>query len=290
MYAADAVNLQMGSHRYSEIGRTLGMLGEPLPWYWRLFPNASAWLLLTGFLLFSLSMDYRSANSTLRGNQQAMIAVAFVAIVLSYINCAIYSVRWRKTDTLLDAILLPYFGSSLIGLLYVVINALMRRLLPLDILGIAIIVISTLSTTIFGIAILYHWRHEIPLLRACTDPRVLRRKNRKKALDDTELQRRQLLKLYLKPADRAPTPDVTQGTFRIDLPQSHIDVGEEDIGVTAPRSAYDDRRTSSTPKSSANSLESYSGSGSQSSRLNMARPEQSRRGRDRRSLVELGDL
>lgn len=124
----------MGYHRYSELGRSLGIFNDQLPWYWKLFASGSSWLLLAGyvkldpeedekeaifmlrvltcpvpirFLLFPLAMDYES--SKLGGNRQALIAVSLVLVVVASFNCVVYCVRWRKAYELIDSIFLYAF-------------------------------------------------------------------------------------------------------------------------------------------------------------------------------------
>ncbi|KAI1905896.1 hypothetical protein LOZ12_003000 [Ophidiomyces ophidiicola] len=277
----------MGSHRYSELGRSLGLFNEQLPWYWKLFVSGSAWLLLAGFLIFPLAMESEASN--LRGNRQALIAVSLALVVVASVNCVVYCVRWRKTYEFIDFIFLSYFGSSIIGLFNLLLNIMLRRL-PIDTLAIAAIVICSIFALGCGIAVLYHWRDEFLAPGALGRKKLRGRDTR---VDDTELQRRQLLKLLSKNSDRAPSPDVTQNTFRIDLPDpSNVEPDEEanrpsqrayEFGLAPPSAPT----TSYNPKGPAkpSSRSSTPDTANSSTPL---KPDQPRR--PRRGLVELGDL
>lgn len=41
----------MAPRNYSELGRSLGLLGDQLPWYWKVVSVGSAWSLLTGYVM-----------------------------------------------------------------------------------------------------------------------------------------------------------------------------------------------------------------------------------------------
>ena len=131
----------------------------------------------------------------------------------------------------------PFFGSSLLGLLNVSLSISIRELYPLDTLSIAVVSIASASTVCFGSAALYNSQIEKYI------PGFLknRRRFRDSGIDDAELQRRQLLRLYLKnDSDRAPSTDASRSTYRIDLPGGDGDGGEET--VTPPQSAYERQR------------------------------------------------
>ncbi|KAM5468545.1 hypothetical protein MferCBS49748_003302 [Microsporum ferrugineum] len=171
----------MAPRNYSELGRSLGLLGDQLPWYWKVVSIGSAWSLFTG----------------------------------------------------------ACFTSSILGLFNIVINILIRSLLPMNMLSTIIVAISCVSTTAYGFLAFYFSDYWLSVTCSRRRRRKRSRAATEAALDDTELQRRQLLRLYLRP-DRAPSVELSQSTFRIDLPdhQSTADM-EEEMLVTAPQNAYE---------------------------------------------------
>ncbi|KAK2735987.1 hypothetical protein FQN55_001890 [Onygenales sp. PD_40] len=275
----------MGSPRYSELGLSLGMLEEDLHWYWKLFASLSSWLLLAGFVVFPLAIDRNADN--LRGGTFAITAAAIALTAMGYIVCIGFALRWRKRHYLVDFIYIPCFGSSLIGVFNVALNIIVRRLQPLDALAIAVITIASVSTAVFGAAAVYNSHNVLFVPRRSN----FRRRNEDPSLNDAELQRRQLLRLYLQnDADRAPSPEVTQSTFRIDLPDPGVDADEE-LTVKPPRQTYERGIPPPSPPPGYDPSRRYDRSSSAGSiskgpgRIRGHPPRETRR-----SIVELGDL
>ncbi|KAL2372151.1 hypothetical protein BDBG_03067 [Blastomyces gilchristii SLH14081] len=279
----------MGSPRYSELGLSLGILEEDLRWYWKLLASISAWLLLAGFVVFPLAIDNNADD--MRGGQFALAATGTALVGVGYLVCVGFCLRWRKKHYLVDFIFIPCFGSSLIGVFNVALNILVRRLTPLTALSIAVITISTVSTAAFGAAAIYNSHNVVFVPRRYA---FRRGRNGEVSVDDAELQRRQLLRLYLQQdADRAPSPEVTQSTFRIDLPDPGLD-GDEELTVKPPRSPYERPLPPSPPPGYAPgriSNRSLPHNGSiRKGTPGRTRPHRHEPREMRRSIVELGDL
>lgn len=167
-------------------------------------------------------------------------------------------------------------------------NIILRRL-PLDTLAIAAIAICALFTLGCALAVIYHWREEFSAGKVLGGRGRRRKDNR---LDDTELQRRQLLKLLSKNSDRAPSPDVTQNTFRIDLPEP-ANVYGDDENDHMPQRPYEFHLTPPAPSTSYNpkshpiipsNRSPVSDAAKASKSLKSDQPRQARR------IAELGDL
>ncbi|OAX78618.1 hypothetical protein ACJ72_07072 [Emergomyces africanus] len=284
----------MGTPRYSELGLSLGMLEEDLRWYWKLLASISAWLLLAGFVVFPLAIDHNADD--MRGGPFALTATATALIGVGYLVCFGFCLRWRKKHYLVDFIFIPCFGSSLIGVFNAALNVLVRRLTPLTTLSIAVITVSTVSTAIFGAAAIYNSHNVVFVPRRSA---FRRGRNGEISVDDAELQRRQLLRLYLQQdADRAPSPEVTNSTFRIDLPDPGVG-GDDELTVKPQRSSHYDRPLPPSPPPGYDP-------GRQSSRSSPHNNDSIRKGtlpqgrralplrheprEMRRSIVELGDL
>ncbi|PGH07160.1 hypothetical protein GX51_01947 [Blastomyces parvus] len=321
----------MGSPRYSELGLSLGILEEDLRWYWKLLASISAWLLLAGFVVFPLAIDHNADN--MRGGPFALTATGTALIGVGYLVCVGFCLRWRKKHYLVDFIFMyanynphssrylylkssaqnlerfvashgtnddckpaphrPCFGSSLIGVFNIALNILVRRLTPLTPLSIAVITISTVSTAAFGVAAIYNSHNVVFIPRRSA---FRRGRNGEISVDDAELQRRQLLRLYLQQdADRAPSPEVTQSTFRIDLPDPGLDGGDEELTVKPQRATYERPLPPSPPpgynpgRISHRSLP-HNGSIRKGTPPGRTRPHRHEPREMRRSIVELGDL
>ncbi|EEH39964.2 hypothetical protein PAAG_02153 [Paracoccidioides lutzii Pb01] len=159
-------------------------------------------------------------------------------------------------------------------------------------LSIAAVIISTLSAAAFGIAAIYNSHNVVFIPRRFG---FRRGRNGEPSIDDAELQRRQLLRLYLQQdADRAPSPEVSQSTFRIDLPDPGVDGYEEPTlkphRQTYPRGlppspppGYDPGRAFNRSSIPTKSIRKGALSGMPRSKTHGARET-------RMSIVELGDL
>ena len=105
--------------------------------------------------------------------------------------------------------------------------------------------VGAVSTTAYALATLYYSDYWLLIPKCCGK----RRYNRSTAVnvDDEELQRRQLLRLYLQGGERAPSQEISKGTFRIDLPDPTTrGVGHEMV-VTPPQNAYERSLPPPTP-------------------------------------------
>lgn len=131
------------------------------------------------------------------------------------------------------------FTSSILGMFNVLINILVRKLLPMNMLSTIIVAISCVSTAAYGLLAFYFSDYWLSVTCSRKRRRARTRAASEVAPDDAELQRRQLLRLYLRP-DRAPSVELSQSTFRIDLPDPQSAAGtEEEMLVTPPQNAYE---------------------------------------------------
>jgi len=279
----------MGAPRYSEIGRTLKILDvEQVPSSWKLLASLSAWLLLAGYVMFPLAIDRQVPNP--RRSRPALIALGAILLAIGYVACLIYCARVRPRHVLRDTIYMPCFGSSLIGLFNMVLNITVRGWRPLDGLSIAVVSLSTISAVAFGIAALDASNQTFFIMW-----RGKAGRHREEAINDTELQRRQLLRLYLKPdSDRGPSPEVSQSTFRIDLPEPGSLDGDDELVVTPPQHAYERRAPAPVSHyelvSMPDKTSSHQTSGSPRHQPTRSWVHHSQVREMRRNAAELGDL
>ncbi|KAK2882608.1 hypothetical protein FQN49_000180 [Arthroderma sp. PD_2] len=259
----------MAPRNYSELGRTLGLLGDQLPWYWKLVSIGSAWSLLAGFILFPFAMEPNSVS--LEANKDALLGAAVILLTLAYLLSALYYVRWRRSIYLFNSLFFACFTSSILGLFNVILNILVRRLLPMNMLSIIIVTISCVSTAAYGFFAFYFSDYWTSLFSSQKRRQKRSRATTDIAPDDTELQRRQLMRLYLRP-DRAPSVELSQSTFRIDLPdhQSVADT-EEEMLVTPPQNAYERGLPPTTPPINYNNPFAMHRSSTSASKLNPLR-------------------
>ncbi|WEW54738.1 hypothetical protein PRK78_000163 [Emydomyces testavorans] len=156
----------------------------------------------------------------------------------------------------------------------------MLRHLPLDTLAIAAIAICSIFTFGCGIAVIYHWRDDFSSAGIFGKKARGRRDHR---IDDTELQRRQLLKLLSKNSDRAPSPDVTQNTFRIDIPDPTNVEPDEEAGAM-PQQVHEFSLAPPPPTTS------YNPKGPPINSNRSSTPDGKKPRRPRNPIAELGDL
>lgn len=167
-------------------------------------------------------------------------------------------------------------------------NIFLRRL-PFDTLAIAAIAICAIFTVGCAFAVIYHWREEFSATRFLGSKQRRRKDSR---VDDTELQRRQLLKLLSKNSDRAPSPDVTQNTFRIDLPDPTNVHGDEEANHVLQR-PYEFALAPSAPMTSYNPHSHQTKPSNQSPTPDSTKSSKlmkSDQHRQPRRIAELGDL
>ncbi|KAK2747781.1 hypothetical protein FQN57_001811 [Myotisia sp. PD_48] len=225
----------MDIHRRIERGRSVGLLSDQPAWYWKLSVTASSWLLLIGFILFSLSLE--SDKSQFKSDKPALIGTSIIMLTAAYLLSALYYVRWRNTNYLFHSCFFPCFSSCVLGLFNLVLNLLIREL-PINNSAIAIISVATVSSVVYGFASLYFSFYWMPCVRI--EWRKARPKHLPTRANSVELQRQQFARLYVGGnEDRAPSP--RSSTFQIALPESTI--RDDETIVTTP--SYE-RRTPPT--------------------------------------------
>jgi hypothetical protein len=124
------------------------------------------------------------------------------------------------------------------------VNVAVRGLYPLDALSITGIAFAAVSALTYGAAALYNSKIEKNV------PKFLKNRRRfmDRGVDDAELQRRQLLKLYMKSdADRAPSFEMSKSTFRIDIPETVGLDPDQDPVLTPPQHTYERHLGPTTP-------------------------------------------
>lgn len=136
----------------------------------------------------------------------------------------------------------PCFSSSFLGLINAVINVLIRDLLPVGQVTVVALTLSAISTGCYAAAALYHLMSFEPnfSFRRQKKPKdSLWSDDGTALLTEDDMQRQQLRNLLKQTTNRSPSPDVSQHTFRIDLPEdTSYSRGRADRHLTLPQHAY----------------------------------------------------
>lgn len=130
----------------------------------------------------------------------------------------------------------------MLGLVNAVINILVRDLLPIGQVTTVAIALSTISTGCYGAAALYHlmsFDSNLSFRRQRKPKNSLWSDDGTALISEDDMQRQQLRNLLKQSSNRSPSPDASQHTFRIDLPEddSHQG-GRMERYLTLPRNAY----------------------------------------------------
>lgn len=116
-----------------------------------------------------------------------------------------------------------------------------------------VIAVSASSIIIYGIVALFTYSRILAVRQK--PPQTSYPDDGTALLTEDEMQRRQLLKLLMnKDADRAPTPELIQGTFHIDLPET-VNPGWDRYN-SLPESTYERRTVVVPPPGSSAELHS----------------------------------
>lgn len=237
------------------LGRTYTKIGHPrettfdlyteaerLPWFFKALSTFSAWLVLAGYVLFSIA--YSSTQDELRISSSLMTGLAATGILLGYLSDAALAFLSRSLIFTFDGVLMPVLTASAVGLFSTVVHRAVKKttepgnsiylFLPLAVAAVATVIAGVLSFIVYRKLrrikeLDARRRSHIPLDGMSPMlPHGVSREVRDMVPDD-EQQRRQLMRLLMAQADRASSIDEQGSTYRIDLP------GEE--GMSRQRSS-----------------------------------------------------
>ena len=224
-------------HKIRETAFDLYNESERLPWYYKALSTFSAWLVLAGYVLFSIA--YTSTTDELRISPSFMTGLAATGVFLGYLSDAALAFMSRSLIFTFDGVLMPVLTASAVGLFSTLIHRILKKtsepgneiylFLPLGTAALATIISGVLSF------IVYRKLRKIKQLDARRrahiavdqytptnvqrDPRDVRN-----MVPDDEQQRRQLMHLLMAKTDRQPSMEDSGSTYRIDLP------GEDNAG------------------------------------------------------------
>ncbi|KAK2762115.1 hypothetical protein FQN54_001122 [Arachnomyces sp. PD_36] len=195
--------------------------------YWKTLATIASWLILAGFLTFPLAFEGQQGE--LQASRAALLTLAVSLTSFGY--------------------LIPCFSSSLLGLFNSVINIAVRNLQPLGQVTIVALALSAISTVCYGAAALYHLMSFDKLnIRGRKKKNSLWSDDGTALLSEDDMQRQQLRNLLKQTSNRSPSPEISQNTFRIDLPgeDTSSQRGRSERYLTLPQNTYS-RSSSKTP-------------------------------------------
>ena len=245
----------MRSRAYSKLRETTFDLyteQERLPWYFKALSTFSAWLVLAGYILFSIA--YTSSPDELRISPSFMTGLAATGVFLGYLSDAALAFLSRSLIFTFDGVLMPVLTASAVGVFSTVVHKALKKnsdpgneiylVLPLATASVATVGSTVLSWIVYRklrkIKELDARRrahvpmdHFSPMLPRGGDGDMNTNVSRevRDMVPDDEQQRRQLMHLLMAKDDatRNPSIDASGSTYRIDLPW-------EEGGTSRPRS------------------------------------------------------
>ncbi|KAJ5919424.1 hypothetical protein N7466_010367 [Penicillium verhagenii] len=177
---------------------------------WRVTTLFSGILLLVGYLLLAVVFDNSDANTHINHTPAVVAALFFIALA----NVSSFGIAFFQRHQplfLLRSLFMPFVIINLIALFNFLLNVFARDLFPLSALRvIAIGLTSAFALVHGGIAILIYHEYEYD-----GSPRTNRGTP---LLSDEEMQRRQLARLLGDRSAGAPSPDIVNSTYRLEIP------------------------------------------------------------------------
>lgn len=241
----------MRGRAYSKIRETtfdLYLEQEKLPWYYKTLSTFSAWLVLAGYILFSIA--YTSTPDELRISPSFMTGLAATGVFLGYLSDAALAFLSRSLIFTFDGVLMPVLTASAVGVFSTVVHRALKKtteegneiylILPLAVASVATVIATALSWVVYrklrNIKELDARRRAhiplgdySPMLSQGMNVNVSREV--RDMVPDDEQQRRQLMHLLMTRDDAVGSSsfDGSSSTYRIDLPW-------EEAGGSRPRS------------------------------------------------------
>lgn len=227
---------------------------ERLPWYFKFLSTFSAWLVLSGYIVFSIA--YTSTASELRVSHAIVVGLASTAVFIGYASDAALAVLSKSLIFIFDGVLMPVLTASAVGVFSTVIHVVLKNETPPEnqVYLWMPLVISSIVTLISAVLswIVYRKLRKIKDLDArrrthvpvdnSASPMIpkstyISREVRNMVPDD-EQQRQQLMHLLMSKdkARNASLEDTNSSTYRIDLPWEETASRQRSGSVPSQRS------------------------------------------------------
>lgn len=204
-------------------------------WYWRSAATLSSFMIMIGFLVFPSSFDGQTAL-TVEQNTAGIAAILLLA--LGYTLSVALWFLCQSWLFQLDVIFLPCLATCVFGLFNTVYNLKIHKPSPhWTSSSISALALATISTVIYAILALLTFR-KVHIVRSrdamhrhTPDGESIH------LLPEDEQQRQQLMGLLVqRDTGKKVSPEASQSTFRIDLPDS---LRRSATHLTAPQNIYE---------------------------------------------------
>ncbi|KAF2496971.1 hypothetical protein BU16DRAFT_538096 [Lophium mytilinum] len=205
-----------------------------VPWYWRLIAFAASWMILGGYLILPALYD---DNPKLRFSKTVISVLVVVLLTAGYSFTALLCFACRNEMFQAEAIFLPSLASSALGLLTILYNFVSSTRYTWNTAAIIATVLSSISTVTYGLLLIWTHRRILKIRESnnsrsqnmWSDPSFYsnfiqnmypsaRAPSDRPPLSEDDLVNQQMAMLLMK-SDSGPSPDASQSTFRIDLPE-----------------------------------------------------------------------
>ncbi|KAJ4288399.1 hypothetical protein N0V90_011634 [Kalmusia sp. IMI 367209] len=242
-------------------------------WYWRFIALAASWMILCGYLILP---GLYAKEPQLRISQAVLSVFVVALLTAGYSFTALLCFACRNEMFQAEAIFLPALTSSALGLLTIAYNFLASKSYVWATAAISGTVISTTSTLLYGVLLLWTHRRIVKLKEHYNSrshnlwseqgyynnfiqnmyPAAARSPSAPPDLPLSEDDRiNQQMALLLMQKDNGPSPDASSATFRIDLPddqeERHRIANSQELVGTPPVShaEWNRARSQSRPDS-----------------------------------------
>lgn len=227
---------------------------ERLPWYFKFLSTFSAWLVLSGYIVFSIA--YTSTSSELRISHAIVVGLAAAAVFIGYASDAALAFLSRSLIFTFDGVLMPVLTASAVGVFSTVIHVVLKTetspenrmylYMPLVISSFVTIVSAVLSWIVYRKLrkikdLDARRRTHIPVDNSASPmiPKSLHiSREVRDMVPDDEQQRRQLMHLLMSKdkARNKSVEDTNSSTYRIDLPWEESGSRQRSGSVPSQRS------------------------------------------------------
>jgi len=206
---------------------------ERLPWYYKALSNFSAWLVLAGYILFSIA--FTASSDDLRISPSLVTGLAATGVFLGYVSDFALAFLSRSLIFTFDGVLMPVLTASAVGVFSTIVHrALHKSFDPGTTVYLILPLVASVTGTIVSAVlswVVYRKLRKIKELDArrrthvpmdhFTSPMLPQPTISREVHDmvpDDEQQRRQLMHLLMAKENRNQSLEDASSTYRIDLP------------------------------------------------------------------------